>query len=75
MAHDDTIKQLQDASEEYIALQGRRRTLLNSITDAYKRQATNRDIDYRGMQMAKVNEWLEELSKMFEQHPALWTAE
>jgi len=77
MAHDHegTIQKLTDAADQYQALQTRRRTLLNSIADAYKRQATNRDLDYRAMQMQKVNEWLQELSEMFERHPALWTAE
>jgi hypothetical protein len=71
----EIVNKLQEAGEHYQQLMARRRTLLNSIADAYKRQATNRGVDYRDMQMSKVNAWLEELSKMFEEHPQLWTAE
>lgn len=41
-------------------------TLLHLIEDAYRRMATNRDEIYREIQMRKVNEWLEQLSVLYE---------
>lgn len=73
--HKKTAEILLAAGKRFQELQGRRRTLLGAVTDAYKRQATNRDRDYREQQMVKVNEWLEELTQLHEQEPALWTAE
>lgn len=41
-------------------------TYLRMIKDAYRRMGTNRDIAYRVKQLQRVNEWLEELSKLYE---------
>ena len=49
--------------------------LLRLIQDSYRRQATNRDRHYRALQMDKVNEWLERLTKLHEDHPEIWELE
>lgn len=68
-------KHLEEAAKNFQKLRDERRRLLGLIADSFKRQATNRDPDYRERQLLKVGEWLECLTKMFEEHPQLWTAE
>lgn len=41
-------------------------TLLGLIIDAYKRMATNRSWEHRIQQRKKVDEWLEQLTKLYE---------
>lgn len=41
-------------------------TLLGLIRDAHARMATNRDKGYRKTQQAKIDDWLEKLSVMYE---------
>lgn len=71
----ETADMLTDAGRKFAKLQDEKRMLLNMITDSYKRQATNTSPLYREEQMAKVDQWLARLTKMFEERPQLWTAE
>lgn len=49
--------------------------LLNMIRDSYYRMATNRDLQYRMTQEAKVTVWLEELTQLYEKEPQLWNGQ
>lgn len=73
MANEREIEtKFQSAGEEYAKRVNQRNTLLNSITDAHRRMATNRDAAYRKMQQEKVDGWLEELTQLSEKHPNIW---
>lgn len=50
------------AQEVVNVMERNKEALLSMIKDAYTRMATNRDADYRAIQMGKVNKWLEELT-------------
>ena len=52
----------------------RKDQLLGLIKDAYARMATNRDFTYRAVQTKKVDDWLEELTKIYETDQEQWMA-
>lgn len=53
----------------FIAKQNQYKSL---ISDAYLRMASNMDEAYRQAQLQKVNEWLQELTNLYQQYPELW---
>lgn len=50
-------------------------TLRRAIVDAMQRMASNRDPAYRAIQQAKVDEWLEEMTRMYEADPLIFTSQ
>jgi len=41
---------------------------ISLIADSYKRMATNRDTNYRDIQLEKCNKWLEEMTILLEEY-------
>jgi hypothetical protein len=76
MTKEETVATLEQAGKEFQELAWRACTLLDMIRDAYLRMATNTDPVYRLTQRAKADEWLAELTKIYEEKPQLrlWSA-